>query len=147
MQRVVLLSFDKDTGRISFRHYGISAAPSGVTRSVKQLVNRRQLPNMGALGDVSELLTKSGYGSVRTPLPSPALAPAGIALRLCPHVLCGACQAPWLTRPGARRMRPRARRLAAACMALPQDMQCSIPAAQHWIGRERLASACAATVL
>ena len=70
MQRVVLLSFDKDTGRISFRHYGISAAPSGVTRSVKQLVNRRQLPNMGALGDVSELLTKSGYGSVRTSLPS-----------------------------------------------------------------------------
>ncbi|CAK0738206.1 hypothetical protein CVIRNUC_001009 [Coccomyxa viridis] len=62
-QRVVLLSFDKDTGRISFRHFGISAAPSGVTRSVKQLVNRRQLPNMGALGDVSELLTKSGYGS------------------------------------------------------------------------------------
>ena len=65
MQRVVLLSFDKDTERISFRHYGISAAPSGVTKSVKSLVNRRQLPNMGALGDVSELLTKSGYGSVR----------------------------------------------------------------------------------
>ena len=64
MQRVVLLSFDKDTERISFRHYGISAAPSGVTKSVKSLVNRRQLPNMGALGDVSELLTKSGYGSV-----------------------------------------------------------------------------------
>ena len=64
MQRVVLLSFDKDTGRISFRHYSISAAPSGVTKSVKSLVNRRQLPNMGALGDVSELLTKSGYGSV-----------------------------------------------------------------------------------
>lgn len=63
-QRVVLLSFDKDTERISFRHYGISAAPSGVTKSVKSLVNRRQLPNMGALGDVSELLTKSGYGSV-----------------------------------------------------------------------------------
>ena len=65
LQRVVLLSFDKDTERISFRHYGISAAPSGVTKSVKSLVNRRQLPNMGALGDVSELLTKSGYGSVR----------------------------------------------------------------------------------
>ena len=65
LQRVVLLSFDKDTERISFRHYGISAAPSRVTKSVKSLVNRRQLPNMGALGDVSELLTKSGYGSVR----------------------------------------------------------------------------------
>ena len=71
VQRVVLLSFDKETERISFRHYGISAAPSGVTKSVKSLVNRRQLPNMGALGDVSELLTKSGYGSVSsTPCPS-----------------------------------------------------------------------------
>ena len=88
MQRVVLLSFDKDTGRISFRHYGISAAPSGVTRSVKQLVNRRQLPNMGALGDVSELLTKSGYGSVRTDPLTLAPAPAVIALRSWPHTRC-----------------------------------------------------------
>ena len=88
MQRVVLLSFDKDTGRISFRHYGISAAPSGVTRSVKQLVNRRQLPNMGALGDVSELLTKSGYGSVRTDPLTLAPAPAVIALRSWPHARC-----------------------------------------------------------
>lgn len=61
---MVLLSFDKETRRISFRHYGISAAPSGVTKSVKSLVNRRQLPDMGALQDVSEFLTKSGYGSV-----------------------------------------------------------------------------------
>jgi ribosome biogenesis protein SSF1/2 len=71
LKRVVLLSFDKDTERISFRHYGISAAPSGVTKSVKNLVNRRQLPNMGALGDVSELLTKSGCGSVWRCLPPP----------------------------------------------------------------------------
>jgi ribosome biogenesis protein SSF1/2 len=64
-QRVVLLSYDKETRRISFRHYGISAAPSGVTKSVKSLVARRQLPDMGSLQDVSEFLTKSGYGSVR----------------------------------------------------------------------------------
>ncbi|EIE18463.1 Brix-domain-containing protein, partial [Coccomyxa subellipsoidea C-169] len=62
-QRVVLLSYDKETRRISFRHYGISAAPSGVTKSVKSLVARRQLPDMGSLQDVSEFLTKSGYGS------------------------------------------------------------------------------------
>ncbi len=84
VQRVVLLSFDKDTGRISFRHFGISAAPSGVTRSVKQLVNRRQLPNMGALGDVSELLTKSGYGSVWTGPLTVALAPAIVRSPLRP---------------------------------------------------------------
>lgn len=64
-QRVVLLSYDKETRRISFRHYGISAAPSGVTKNVKSLVARRQLPDMGSLQDVSEFLTKSGYGSVR----------------------------------------------------------------------------------
>ncbi len=67
-QRVVLLSYDKETGRISFRHYGISAAPTGVTKGVKSLVNRRQLPDMGDMNDVSEFLTKSGYGSVSWPL-------------------------------------------------------------------------------
>ena len=70
LQRVVLLSYDKETRRISFRHYGISAAPSGVTKSVKSLVARRQLPDMGSLQDVSEFLTKSGYGSVRAPFVS-----------------------------------------------------------------------------
>lgn len=64
LQRVVLLSYDKETRRISFRHYGISAAPTGVTKGVKSLVNRRQLPDMGDMYDVSEFLTKSGYGSV-----------------------------------------------------------------------------------
>ena len=67
VQRVLLLSYDKDTKRISFRHYGISAQPSGVSKSVKSLVGRRQLPDMGTLGDVSEFLTKSGYGSVTYP--------------------------------------------------------------------------------
>lgn len=66
-QRVVLLSYDRDTRRISFRHYGIGASPSGVTKGVKSLVTRRHLPDMGRLQDVSELLTKSGYGSVRRP--------------------------------------------------------------------------------
>ena len=62
---MVLLSFDKATNRISFRHYSITVAPSGVTKSVKALIGRRQLPDMGSLEDVAELLTKSGYGSVR----------------------------------------------------------------------------------
>lgn len=65
MQRVVLLSYDKAARRISFRHYSIAAQPSGVSKSVKALVGRRVLPDMGALQDVSEFLTRSGYGSVR----------------------------------------------------------------------------------
>ena len=62
---MVLLSFDKATNCISFRHYSITVQPSGVTKSVKALIGRRQLPDMGSLEDVAELLTKSGYGSVR----------------------------------------------------------------------------------
>ena len=65
-QRVVLLSYDKAAQRISFRHYSIAAQPSGVSKSVKALVGRRTLPDMGALQDVSEFLTRSGYGSVRS---------------------------------------------------------------------------------
>ncbi len=60
----MLLNHDPVTRRISFRHYNIAATPSGVTKSVKSLIGQRHLPDMAALNDVSELLTKSGYGSV-----------------------------------------------------------------------------------
>ena len=68
LQRVVLLSYNADTKRISFRHYSISTAPSGVTKGVKALVAGRGLPNLGEMADVSELLTRSGYGSVISPM-------------------------------------------------------------------------------
>jgi hypothetical protein len=62
----VLLSHDKASGLISLRHYSISTAPSGIKKSLKALLAKRALPgDMGALRDVSELVTKSGYGSVR----------------------------------------------------------------------------------
>ena len=64
LQRVVLLSYDKETNRISFRHYSILAQPCGVTRGIKTLVGRHQVPNLGNFQDISEFLTKSGYGSV-----------------------------------------------------------------------------------
>ena len=60
----MLLSYDKATKRIQLRHYSISAQPSGVSKSVKALVSQRAVPDMGAIQDVSELLSKSGYGSV-----------------------------------------------------------------------------------
>jgi len=62
---VVLLSFSKDTGRISFRHFSIRVAPSGVTKSLKGLLAGDRLPDMHDFADVSEFLTRSGYGSVR----------------------------------------------------------------------------------
>lgn len=65
MQRVVLLNHDAKTGRIEFRHFAISLAPSGVSKGVKALVGSRAIPSLGDSLDVADFLTKSGYGSVR----------------------------------------------------------------------------------
>ena len=66
VQRVLLLSHDQATQRISLRHYSIHTAPSGVTKGIKSVVAGTALPALAQLGDISELLLKSGYGSVRT---------------------------------------------------------------------------------
>lgn len=79
MQRVVLLSYAKASNRISFRHYSIVAQPCGVSKSVKALIGKRQVPNLGAFQDVAEFLIKSGYGSVS---PSVAIAPTVSPLSL-----------------------------------------------------------------
>eukprot|EP00891_Asterochloris_glomerata_P008337 jgi/Astpho2/8337/e_gw1.00122.100.1_t len=62
-QRIVLLSYDKATQRISLRHYSITAAPSGVSKGVKSLVNQRAVPDLSNVQDVADYLTKGGYGS------------------------------------------------------------------------------------
>ena len=62
---MLLLSYDKAAKRIQLRHYSISAQPSGVSKGVKALVGQRAVPNMANVQDVSEFLSKSGYGSVR----------------------------------------------------------------------------------
>ena len=78
VQRVVLLSYDRESGRVSFRHYSIAAQPSGVTKGVKALVGQRRVPDLSALQDVADYLTRSGFGSVCTALarfPQPTLQP------------------------------------------------------------------------
>ncbi|XP_024520802.1 peter Pan-like protein [Selaginella moellendorffii] len=62
-QRVLLLNYDKDTKVIDFRHYAISAQPVGVSRGIRKLVQRTKIPDLRTLNDVSEFVTKSGYGS------------------------------------------------------------------------------------
>ncbi|EEH52427.1 uncharacterized protein MICPUCDRAFT_5698, partial [Micromonas pusilla CCMP1545] len=63
-QRAVLIDYDKTTGRtFPFRHYGVSAAPTGTNKAIRKLLTTRRVPNMGDLADVSELLTSKGYGS------------------------------------------------------------------------------------
>ncbi|GAB4819744.1 hypothetical protein N2152v2_006790 [Parachlorella kessleri] len=61
--RVLLLDYSKESGRISVRHFSILAQPSGVTKNLKALLARKKVPDMSRLADVSEFLTKSGYGS------------------------------------------------------------------------------------
>jgi hypothetical protein len=51
-------------GLVSLRHYTISAAPSGVKKSLKALLSKRELPDLSGCTDVAEFITKSGYGSV-----------------------------------------------------------------------------------
>lgn len=60
----MLFSYDPESGLISMRHFTISTAPTGVKKSVKALITRQALPDLGGLQDVSELVTRSGYGSV-----------------------------------------------------------------------------------
>ncbi|KAL1558394.1 hypothetical protein AAHA92_08869 [Salvia divinorum] len=62
-QRIVLLSYNKDTKLIDFRHYSIRLQPVGVSRRVRKFVQNRQAPDLSGLQDVSEFLTRPGYGS------------------------------------------------------------------------------------
>lgn len=62
-QRVVLLEYNPESQRISLRHFSVSAQPTGVSKNLKTLLTRKQLPDMGRMTDVSEFLARSGYGS------------------------------------------------------------------------------------
>lgn len=62
-QRIVLLNYNKDTKLIDFRHYSIRLQPVGVSRRIRKFVQNHQVPNLRDLADVSDFLTKAGYGS------------------------------------------------------------------------------------
>lgn len=63
-RRVVLLQYDKENDTIDFRHYFVRATPTGVTRSIKHIVQTK-LPNLANAQDVSEIiLGNSSFASV-----------------------------------------------------------------------------------
>ncbi|RZB79189.1 Peter Pan-like protein isoform D [Glycine soja] len=62
-QRIVLLNYNKDTKLIDFRHYSIRLQPVGVSRRIRKLVQSHQVPDLRNLLDVSNFVTKAGYGS------------------------------------------------------------------------------------
>ncbi|KAL6593893.1 hypothetical protein ACP70R_048794 [Stipagrostis hirtigluma subsp. patula] len=62
-QRVLLLNYDKEKDVINFRHYSIKLQPVGVSRRIRKLVQNNQVPDLRDLKDVSDYVTKAGYGS------------------------------------------------------------------------------------
>ncbi|RDX79343.1 Peter Pan-like protein, partial [Mucuna pruriens] len=62
-QRILLLNYNKDTKLIDFRHYSIRLQPVGVSRRIRKLVQSHQVPDLRNLQDVSDFVTKAGYGS------------------------------------------------------------------------------------
>ncbi|KAJ4897483.1 Peter Pan-like protein [Raphanus sativus] len=62
-QRLVLLNYNKDTKLIDFRHYSIRLQPVGVSRKLRNFVQTHKAPDLRNLQDVSDFITKAGYGS------------------------------------------------------------------------------------
>ncbi|XP_031111194.1 peter Pan-like protein [Ipomoea triloba] len=62
-QRIVLLNYDKEKKVIDFRHYSIRLQPVGVSRRIRKFVQSHQVPNLSSLQDMSDFITKAGYGS------------------------------------------------------------------------------------
>ena len=66
-QRAVLVDYDKESNRFQFRHYAISAAPTGANRALRKLLTTRNAPDLGNLTDVSEFFDKAGAGAAGAP--------------------------------------------------------------------------------
>uniref|UniRef100_A0A0E0KDK7 Brix domain-containing protein n=1 Tax=Oryza punctata TaxID=4537 RepID=A0A0E0KDK7_ORYPU len=62
-QRILLIQFDREKEIINFRHYSIKLQPVGVTRKIRKLMQNNQVPDLRDLNDVSDYVTKAGYGS------------------------------------------------------------------------------------
>ncbi|KAG2540873.1 peter Pan-like protein [Panicum virgatum] len=62
-QRILLLKYDKEKEVIDFRHYSIKLQPIGVSRRIRKLMQSNQVPDLRDLKDVSDYVTKAGYGS------------------------------------------------------------------------------------
>ncbi|XP_050236666.1 peter Pan-like protein [Mercurialis annua] len=62
-QRVVLLDYNKEKKLIEFRHYSIRLQPVGVSRRLRKFVQNHDVPDLSGHQDVSDFITKAGYGS------------------------------------------------------------------------------------
>eukprot|EP01134_Creolimax_fragrantissima_P004854 CFRG4854T1 len=63
VKRCVLINYDEENNLYEFRHYRVSVQATGLSRSVKKIIQSR-IPNLGKLSDISEFVTSQvGYGA------------------------------------------------------------------------------------
>lgn len=56
-RRVLLFNYNEDTGMIDMRHYSIGVKATGVSKSIKRVINTN-LPNLGDYEDISDYVLK-----------------------------------------------------------------------------------------
>ncbi|XP_064457213.1 suppressor of SWI4 1 homolog [Ornithodoros turicata] len=59
IRRCLLLNFQPETNTIDFRHYTIKVAPSGISKSIKKIVQSK-VPDLSSLTDISEFVDMQG---------------------------------------------------------------------------------------
>jgi ribosome biogenesis protein SSF1/2 len=60
-RRVVLYNYNPETDEIEFRHYAVRAAPTGLNKSVKKLIQAK-VPNLGNAEDIADIILGGGGG-------------------------------------------------------------------------------------
>lgn len=65
LQRVLLLHYDEKKDLIRFRHYGITLRTPGISKGIRPIRDQKLPTNLDGMRDISEIITRGGYGSVR----------------------------------------------------------------------------------
>lgn len=63
MKRCILLRLNTDTGNIDVRHYAIKVRPVGVSKPIRRLVTRKNLPDLGKFASIDEIFDDDGMSS------------------------------------------------------------------------------------
>lgn len=61
LRRVLLINRDSETGKLDIRHYEIAVKPTGLSKSVKQLL-RTDIPDLSKFDDISSYILRGGDG-------------------------------------------------------------------------------------
>ncbi|KAI9202126.1 Brix domain-containing protein [Polychytrium aggregatum] len=61
-RRVVLFNYNSDTNEIEMRHYGVNVKMSGVSKSIKSVI-QTTVPNLQGYDDISEFVLRGAFAS------------------------------------------------------------------------------------